>query len=112
MAHAPIASPLRSNSPHVLTFGQALQYGRKLDSRQRSDSSTAQSSWAIRFRSRNRLTPQRALSAESADAVPEAIAVWPAVLGAWQTLADSGSHSSFEQLNLKPEVLRYVLIML
>eukprot|EP00208_Stichococcus_sp_RCC1054_P001861 CAMPEP_0206137946 /NCGR_PEP_ID=MMETSP1473-20131121/2956_1 /ASSEMBLY_ACC=CAM_ASM_001109 /TAXON_ID=1461547 /ORGANISM="Stichococcus sp, Strain RCC1054" /LENGTH=682 /DNA_ID=CAMNT_0053531227 /DNA_START=245 /DNA_END=2294 /DNA_ORIENTATION=- len=45
-------------------------------------------------------------SAGNADAVPEAIAVWPTVLGAWQTLADPGSHPSFEQLDLKPEVLR------
>lgn len=111
MAHARIASPLRSTSPHALTFGQAPQYGRKLELRQRSDSSMAQPSWAFRFRSKNRLAP-RAPSAGNADAVPEAIAVWPTVLGAWQTLADPGSHPSFEQLDLKPEVLRCVLIML
>ena len=115
MGRMPAASPLRSTCARVqLETVRARCYARRPVARSPSlhQSVTPWSVRTIGLTATRQSLVSRALPTEQLDLVPEASAVWPALAGAWQALADPGVQWDHDPTTSRSELFRLVCSVL
>ncbi len=115
MNRTPAASPLRSTFARVQLETVWVQcYARRPVARSPSRHQLV-APWSVRsigLEATRRLSVSRALPTDQLDLVPEASAVWPALAGAWQALADPGVQWDHDPTTSRSESFRWACSVL